>query len=162
MSSASPPPPPTPFSSKPANMARNGVTPIPPAAHNHFRVPARVEDPSPCPKAHTSPSVGNVKSPAIPTRGTLSCKGRTSSRSSGRNCTFGVRSQERAGHCASGLVSYRERQRYRTRTGPRARAFRERISPPTRSGYCPRAYPVVVNARRMLRGHMLILNAFAV
>jgi hypothetical protein len=54
---------------------------------------ARAEDLSPCPEAHASPSVGNVKSPAIPTRGTLSRKVRASSRSSGRNLPSGARSQ---------------------------------------------------------------------
>ena len=47
---------------------RGMISPIPPAIHNHSRVSAREEDPAPCPEAHASSSVGNVKSPAIPTR----------------------------------------------------------------------------------------------
>ena len=44
------------------------ISPIPSAIHNHSRVSAREEDPAPCPEEHASPTVGNVKSPAKPTR----------------------------------------------------------------------------------------------
>jgi hypothetical protein len=73
----------------PANIARNGVKPIPPAAHNSF-----LEEGHGVFDARTLGDARNVKSPVIPMSGTLSWRGRESLRSSGRSFPSFVRSRK--------------------------------------------------------------------